>query len=100
MSAAKPTTSKPGESEQLSAIAQISRQPSFRMSTALLIAAAAVLPFAVLFFELQSEHFSKTITIVTFVVCAWVIIRHRANIQRLQAGTEKRLASEGEETPR
>ena len=64
------------------------------------IAAAAVLPFAVLFFELQSEHFSKTITIVTFVVCAWVIIRHRANIQRLQAGTEKRLASEGEETPR
>ena len=43
MSAAKSTTPKASESEQLSAIAQISRQPSFRMSTALLIAAAAVL---------------------------------------------------------
>ena len=63
------------------------------------IAAAAVLPFAVLFFELQSERFSKTITIVTFLVCAWVIIRHRANIRRLQAGTEQRLAGT-EEKPR
>lgn len=43
MSTAKPTTTTPEESEQLSAIAQISRQPSFRLSTALLIAAAAVL---------------------------------------------------------
>ena len=45
MSAVESTskTAKPGESEQLSAIARISRQPSFRLSTVLLIAAAAVL---------------------------------------------------------
>jgi len=36
-------TSPPGETEQLSAIAQISRQPSFRLSTGLLIVAAALL---------------------------------------------------------
>ena len=58
------------------------------------ITAAAVLPFAVLFFEIGSERFSKTITIVTFVVCAWVIVRHRANIRRLQEGTEQRLATD------
>jgi len=58
------------------------------------ITAAAVLPFAVLFFEFQSEAFSRTITVVTFVVCAWVILKHRANIKRLQAGTEKPLATD------
>jgi len=57
------------------------------------IAAAVILPFAVLFFELQSHAFSKTITIVTFVLSAWVIVRHRANIKRLQSGTEQRLAT-------
>jgi acyl phosphate:glycerol-3-phosphate acyltransferase len=68
------------------------------------ITAAAVLPFSVLFFEIGSESFSKTITIVTFLVCAWVIVKHRANIKRLQEGTEKRLATDavdnGEEPPR
>lgn len=58
------------------------------------ITAAAVLPFAVLFFEFQSEAFSRTITVVTFVVCAWVILKHRANIKRLQEGTEKPLATD------
>jgi len=57
------------------------------------ITAAAVLPFAVLFFELQSPEISRTITIVTFVVCGWVIVKHRANIRRLQEGTEKPLSS-------
>ncbi len=55
------------------------------------ITAAAVLPFAVLFFELQSDGFSQTITIVTFLVCAWVIVKHRANIRRLRDGVEKPL---------
>lgn len=36
-------TQKPDENEELSAIARISRQPSFRLSTGLLIAAAALL---------------------------------------------------------
>lgn len=57
------------------------------------ITAAVVLPVAVLFFEIQSDSFSKTITIVTFVVCSWVIVKHRANIVRLQSGTEKPLAA-------
>jgi len=68
------------------------------------ITAAAVLPFSVLFFEIGSESFSKTIAIVTFLVCAWVIVKHRANIKRLQEGTEKPLATDavdnGEEPPR
>lgn len=64
------------------------------------IAAAAVLPFAVLLFELRSDSFSRTITVVTFVVCAWVILRHRANIRRLQEGTEKPLATDERKPPR
>jgi glycerol-3-phosphate acyltransferase PlsY len=57
------------------------------------IAAAVVLPFAVLFFEIQSDTFSKSITIVTFVISAWVVVKHRDNIKRLQEGTEKRLTT-------
>ena len=66
------------------------------------ITAAAVLPFAVLVFELKSDGFSKTITFVTFAVCAWVIVKHRANIRRLQDGAEQPLSTdatdEGEES--
>ena len=55
------------------------------------IAAACVLPLAVLFFERQSPDTSKTIIWFTFCVCGWVIWRHRANLVRLRAGTEGKL---------
>lgn len=63
------------------------------------IVAASILPFAVLFFELKSLETSKTITIFTFLVCAWVIFRHRANIARLRDGTEKQIAGNGGDAP-
>lgn len=55
------------------------------------LCAAAVMPVAVAFFEWRSESFSKTIFGLTLGVAAWVIWKHRANIHRLQAGTEKPL---------
>ena len=55
------------------------------------IVAAIVLPLAVGYFELRSAQFSKTIFVFTLVICIWVLIKHRANIKRLQAGTEKPL---------
>jgi glycerol-3-phosphate acyltransferase PlsY len=55
------------------------------------IAAAVILPFAVLFFERHSHSTSKTIIWFTFLVCAFVIWKHRANLARLRAGTETRL---------
>lgn len=54
------------------------------------IAAAVILPFAVLFFERRNDN-SKTIIWFTFLVCAFVIWKHRANLARLRAGTETRL---------
>jgi glycerol-3-phosphate acyltransferase PlsY len=57
------------------------------------IVAASVLPFAVVFFELNSLETSKTIVAFTFIVCAWVIFKHRANIARLREGTEKKLSA-------
>lgn len=55
------------------------------------LSAAAVLPVAVAFFEWRSEQFSKTIFGFTLVIAAWVIWKHRANIHRLQRGTEQPL---------
>jgi glycerol-3-phosphate acyltransferase PlsY len=61
------------------------------------IVAAIVLPIAVGYFELHSEQFSKTIFVFTTIICLWVLIKHRANIRRLQAGTEKPLEANGAE---
>ncbi len=55
------------------------------------LSAAAALPVAVAFFEWRSEQFSKTIFGFTLVIAAWVIWKHRANIHRLQRGTEPPL---------
>jgi glycerol-3-phosphate acyltransferase PlsY len=55
------------------------------------IVAACVLPLAVLIFELNSLDTSKTIIWFTFSVCGFVIWKHRANLARLKAGTEKKL---------
>ncbi len=57
------------------------------------LCAAAVLPAAVAYFEYHSPQFSKTIFVFTLLICGWVIHRHRANIQRLQDGTEKPLTT-------
>lgn len=56
------------------------------------LSAAAVLPVAVAYFEWRShDGFSKTIFVFTLVICVWVMLKHRANIQRLKSGTEKPL---------
>jgi glycerol-3-phosphate acyltransferase PlsY len=57
------------------------------------ICAAAVLPFAVLVFELFSEQTSSTIIVFVTLICAWVIFKHRTNITRLRDGTEGRISS-------
>lgn len=64
------------------------------------IVAACVLPLAVVYFERHSADTSKTIIWFTFVVCGWVVWKHRANLTRLRAGTEKRLLErKGDKTP-
>jgi glycerol-3-phosphate acyltransferase PlsY len=56
------------------------------------ISAAAVFPWAVLIFEIRSDNAHSTVLIVfSFVLALLVIWRHRANIKRLQSGTESRL---------
>ena len=55
------------------------------------LAAAAVFPWATLFFEIRSDRNSSTLIVLSFVLAAMVIWRHRANIRRLQAGTESQL---------
>ncbi|MBD3221574.1 glycerol-3-phosphate 1-O-acyltransferase PlsY [bacterium] len=61
------------------------------------ICAAAVFPIAVLFFELRSADVSSTLIVFSFLLAALVIWRHRANIRRLQAGTEKKLTGPPED---
>jgi glycerol-3-phosphate acyltransferase PlsY len=62
------------------------------------LAAAGAMPIAVAYFEWQSAHFSRTIFVFTLIICAWIILRHRTNISRLQAGTERPLeAANGEQ---
>ena len=62
------------------------------------ITAASVLPLAVFFFELNSLNTSKTIVIFTFLICGWVLFKHRANMARLREGTEGQI-SPGESSP-
>ncbi len=58
------------------------------------IAAASILPFAVLFFELRSPHTSSTIIVFVAITCAWVIFKHRTNISRLRDGTEGKVGDD------
>jgi acyl phosphate:glycerol-3-phosphate acyltransferase len=58
------------------------------------IAAAAVLPFATWF----TSHHSPTLTAITGVLGALAIYKHKANIQRLRAGTENRIVFRKKET--
>lgn len=55
------------------------------------IAAAVILPWAVIFFEWRSLETSKTLIWFTFIICGWVIFKHRANIVRLRYGTEGQI---------
>ncbi|HOX26359.1 MAG TPA: glycerol-3-phosphate 1-O-acyltransferase PlsY [Candidatus Krumholzibacteria bacterium] len=56
------------------------------------VCAAAVFPFAVLIFEIRStKPYSKTLIVFSAVMAILVLWRHRANIRRLKAGTEKPL---------
>jgi glycerol-3-phosphate acyltransferase PlsY len=64
------------------------------------LAAAAVFPWATLFFEIRSERNSSTLIVLSFVIAILVIWRHRANIRRLQEGTEKQLSGPAEELER
>ena len=52
------------------------------------IAAASILPFAVVFFEWRSLDASKTIIVFIFLTCGWVIFKHRSNIARIREGVE------------
>jgi glycerol-3-phosphate acyltransferase PlsY len=51
------------------------------------------LPFAVVFFEWRSIETSKTIIIFTFLICGFVIWKHRANIARIKEGTEQQIST-------
>jgi len=42
----------------------------------------------VVFFERRSLETSKTLIVFAFIVCGWVVFKHRANILRLRDGTE------------
>lgn len=59
------------------------------------IAAATVLPVNLLTAELLSrqegEPFRLATLIVAFAVAAWVVLRHRSNLERLRRGEEKVL---------
>lgn len=57
------------------------------------ICAATVLPFAVLFFELHSDHASSTLIVFVTITCAWIIFKHRGNITRLRDGTEGKISA-------
>ena len=52
------------------------------------LAAAVILPWAVVFFERRSLETSKTLIVFAFIICAWVVFKHRTNIARLRDGTE------------
>lgn len=56
------------------------------------IAAAAILPWAVIFFEWRSLDTSKTLIWFTFIIAGWVIFKHRGNIARLREGTEGQIS--------
>lgn len=58
------------------------------------IAAASILPFAVVFFEWRSMGTSKTLIVFAFLICGWVIFKHRGNISRLRDGTEQQISKD------
>jgi len=62
------------------------------------IAAASILPLAVVFFEMQDHEPSKTIIAFVFITCGWVIFKHRTNIARLRNGTESKVG--GSDNPK
>jgi acyl phosphate:glycerol-3-phosphate acyltransferase len=59
------------------------------------IAAASILPLAVIFFEMRSFDTSKTIIAFVVITCGWVIFKHRTNISRLRDGTEGKVGGAG-----
>lgn len=63
------------------------------------IAASSVLPVAVVFFEWRSLDTSKTLIWFTFIICGWVIFKHRGNIVRLSQGTEGTISPESGTAP-
>ncbi len=63
------------------------------------IAAAAILPWAVIFFEWRSLDTSKTLIWFTFIICGWVIFKHRGNIVRLSQGTEGKISPDNGSVP-
>lgn len=64
------------------------------------ITASSVLPVSVLLFELKSDRPSSTIIVFVFLICGWVIFKHRSNITRLQDGTEAKIVQDnGKEEP-
>lgn len=65
---------------------------STRIVSVASIAAAAILPWAVIFFEWRSLDTSKTLIWFTFIICGWVIFKHRGNIARLRQGTEGQIS--------
>lgn len=72
---------------------------STRIVSVASIAAASVLPFAVVFFEWRSLDASKTIIVFTVLICAWVLFKHRGNIARLRDGTEQQISPTTPENP-
>ncbi len=58
------------------------------------ITAASVLPVSVLLFELDSGKPSWTIIVFVFLICGWVVFKHRSNIIRLQDGTETQIVGD------
>jgi glycerol-3-phosphate acyltransferase PlsY len=58
------------------------------------LAAAVILPWAVVFFEWRSLETSKTIIVFAFIICGWVIFKHRTNIARLRDGTEEQAKND------
>lgn len=54
------------------------------------LSAAAIFPWATVFFEVRSpKPFSLTLIIFSFALSGIIIWRHRANIKRLREGTEQ-----------
>jgi len=83
----------------LAVVAFLASFLSTRIVSLASITAAAVLPVGVLLFELRSDHASSTIIVFVFLICGWVIFRHRANINRLQDGTEGQIVGNGQVSP-
>jgi glycerol-3-phosphate acyltransferase PlsY len=72
---------------------------STRIVSVASIAAAAILPWAVIFFEWRSLDTSKTLIWFTFIICGWVIFKHRGNIARLREGTESQVSADPKPDP-